>query len=59
MRKKRVQRKNSDEITSSHNHIKQELTLINDSSTETINDELLKRLSQGKIEEQNFLIFCF
>jgi hypothetical protein len=48
MRKKRVQRKNSDEIVSNNNHIKQELISISDASTETINDELLKRLSQGK-----------
>jgi hypothetical protein len=48
MRKKRVQRKNSDEILSNHNHIKHELLAMNDSSTDNINDELLKRLSQGK-----------
>jgi hypothetical protein len=46
MRKKRVQRKNSDEILSNHNHIKHELLAMNDSSTDNINDELLKRLSQ-------------
>jgi len=46
MRKKRVQRKHSDEINS--NNIKQESISINDSPTEIINDELLKRLSQGK-----------
>jgi hypothetical protein len=46
MRKKRVQRKNSDEILSNNNHIKQELISNNDLSTEVINDELLKRLSQ-------------
>jgi len=55
MRKKRVQRKNSDEIVSNNNHIKQELISINDSSTETINDELLKRLSQGKKKNFFFL----
>jgi hypothetical protein len=45
MRKKRVtQRKNSDEINS-NNHIQQESISIND---EIINDELCKRLSQGK-----------
>lgn len=47
MRKKRVQRKTSDEIISNHNHIKQEFVSDNDSTTEVINDELLKRLSQG------------
>jgi hypothetical protein len=47
MRKKRVQRKTSDAILSNNNHIKQELTSINDSSIDTINDELLKRLAQG------------
>jgi len=57
MRKKRVQRKNSDEIVSNNNHIKQELISINDSSTETINDELLKRLSQGKIKLKELLFF--
>jgi hypothetical protein len=48
MRKKRVQRKNSGEIMANNNHIKQELTSINDSTTEIINDELFKRLSQGE-----------
>ncbi len=49
MRKKRVQRKHSDEINSNNNNnIKQESISINDSTTEIINDELLKRLSQGK-----------
>jgi len=46
MRKKRVQRKHSDEMNS--NNIKQESISINDSPIEIINDELLKRLSQGK-----------
>ncbi|CAF1316352.1 unnamed protein product [Adineta ricciae] len=46
-RKKRVQRKNSDESKSlNHNSIKQETITNDDSSTEVINDELLKRLSQ-------------
>jgi hypothetical protein len=48
MRKKRVQRKHSDEINANNNNIKQESISINDSPTEIINDELLKRLSQGK-----------
>ncbi|CAF1311170.1 unnamed protein product [Adineta steineri] len=50
MRKKRVQRKNSDETVSNNNNnnnnIKQETISVNDLSTEIINDELLKRLSQ-------------
>jgi len=49
MRKKRVPRKTSDEILSNNNHIKQELLTIDHSSPDNINDELLKRLSQGKI----------
>jgi hypothetical protein len=57
MRKKRVQRKNSDEIRANNNHIKQELISTNDSTTEIINDELLKRLSQGKIKFKEFLFF--
>jgi hypothetical protein len=44
MRKKRIQRKNSDEINS---NIKQESILISEPSPDSINDELLKRLSQG------------
>jgi hypothetical protein len=58
MRKKRVQRKTSDAILSNNNHIKPELTSINDSSIDTINDELLKRLAQGKIK-LNFKVFFF
>ncbi|CAF1091998.1 unnamed protein product [Rotaria magnacalcarata] len=50
IRKKRIQRKNSDEaLSNNHNHnndIKQELLPIDESSIDTINDELLKRLSQ-------------
>ncbi|CAF1500722.1 unnamed protein product [Rotaria sp. Silwood1] len=52
MRKKRIQRKNSDETVTNNNNnnnnnnIKHESISINDSSTEIINDELLKRLSQ-------------
>jgi hypothetical protein len=49
MRKKRVPRKTSDEILSNNNHIKHELLTIDHSSPDNINDELLKRLSQGKI----------
>ena len=57
MRKKRVQRKKSDEMISNHNQIKQELLAINHSSIEMINDELLKRLSQGKIQSNQMKIF--
>ncbi|CAF4194785.1 unnamed protein product [Rotaria sp. Silwood2] len=49
MRKKRIQRKNSDETISNNinnNNIKHESISINDSSNEIINDELLKRLAQ-------------
>ncbi|UJR30102.1 hypothetical protein I4U23_017643 [Adineta vaga] len=47
MRKKRVQRKNSDETKLiNYNNIKQETIRVDDSSTEVINDELLRRLSQ-------------
>jgi hypothetical protein len=52
MRKKRIQRKNSDETIS---NIKQESILINDASPDSINDELLKRLSQGKNNKNNKL----
>ena len=61
-RKKRVQRKKSDEILSNNNSIKQELLAINHSSIELINDELLKRLSQGKISSEirtnHSFVFC-
>lgn len=61
MRKKRVQRKNSDEIKSNNNnnYIKQELISIDDSTTEVISDELLKRLSQGKRKLKENIVFNY
>lgn len=51
MRKKRVHRKNSDEGKhASNSTVKQESISIDESAADVINDELLKRLSQGGIE---------